>query len=67
MKRLTIALFYLALLFLVNSANGQILKPVKWKSSVNQISAQEYELVIKAKIDNHRCKCLFKRLGLQEV
>lgn len=53
MKRLKIALFYLALLFLVNSANGQILKPVKWTSSVNKISAQEYELVIKAKIDNH--------------
>ena len=53
MKQIKIALFYLALLFLVNAANGQILKPVKWTTSVNKISAQEYELVIKARIDDH--------------
>ncbi len=53
MKQIKIALFYLALLFLVNAANGQILKPVKWTTSVNKISGQEYELVIKARIDDH--------------
>ncbi len=53
MKQIKIALFYLATLFLINIANGQILKPVKWTTSVNKISGQEYELVIKARIDDH--------------
>ena len=44
MKQIKIALFYLATLFLINIANGQILKPVKWTTSVNKISGQEYEL-----------------------
>lgn len=53
MKQLKIAVFYLAFLFLINGASGQILKPVKWTTTVNKIGGQEYELVIKAKIDNH--------------
>ncbi len=53
MKQIKIALFYLATLFLINIANGQILKPVKWTTTVNKIGGQEYELVIQAKIDNH--------------
>lgn len=53
MKKLKISLFYLAWLLLISGANGQILKPVKWTTAVNKISGQEYELVIKAKIDNN--------------
>lgn len=53
MKKLKISLFYLAWLLIISGANGQILKPVKWTTAVNKISGQEYELVIKAKIDNN--------------
>lgn len=53
MKKLQTYLFYLIWFLLISGANGQILKPVKWTTAVNKISGQEYELVIKAKIDNN--------------
>ena len=43
----------LALSFLIASASGQILDPVKWKFSSNQLSENEYELVFTALIDEH--------------
>lgn len=44
----------LVILIIAISANGlaQILDPVKWETSVNKISNNEYELVATAKIDN---------------
>ena len=47
MKRLT----YLFLLLSVVSFS-QILDPVKWKTSVKQLSADEFELIMNATIDN---------------
>ncbi len=51
-KGLRLLLFTLMGLFLpVFSSNAQILEPVKWSFSTNQLSDKEYELVFKAKID----------------
>ncbi|HEX9826584.1 MAG TPA: protein-disulfide reductase DsbD domain-containing protein [Flavobacteriaceae bacterium] len=45
---------FLILAFLVASyAQSQILKPVKWTTSVNKISESEYELVATANIEAH--------------
>lgn len=41
------------LLVLINNAFGQILEPVKWSYETNKLSEDEFELVFKAKIDNH--------------
>lgn len=49
MKKFT--LFFIALFSF--SAYSQILDPVKWKTSVNQKSADEFELVMQATIDEH--------------
>lgn len=43
----------LALSFVIASASGQILDPVKWKFSSNQLSDNEYELIFTAEIDEH--------------
>lgn len=43
---------FLAIL-LAFSANSQLLDPVKWKTSVNQKSNDEFELVMEATIDDH--------------
>lgn len=42
----------LALSFVIASASGQILDPVKWKFSSNQIADNEFELVFTAVIDD---------------
>jgi thiol:disulfide interchange protein DsbD len=45
---------FLILAFLVAGySQAQILEPVKWTTSVNKISASEYELVATATIDTH--------------
>lgn len=40
-------------LLVVFSVNSQILDPVQWKTSVNQKSNDEFELVMEATIDDH--------------
>ncbi|RMD96995.1 MAG: hypothetical protein D6816_18155, partial [Bacteroidetes bacterium] len=42
------SLLLLALSFVIASASGQILDPVKWKFSSNQLSDNEYELIFTA-------------------
>jgi len=50
MKRIYLPLF-ISILFSIHSF-GQILKPVTWKTSFEQISGDEYELTYTAKIKN---------------
>lgn len=49
MKKL---LSLLVLILSVVAINAQILKPVKWSFSTEQVSATEYKLIFKAKIDD---------------
>jgi thiol:disulfide interchange protein len=48
-KKMLSLIFILGLQYVMN---GQILDPVSWKTSVEKISESEYELTIKANIDN---------------
>lgn len=46
----TLLLLFLSIIF---SSNAQILQPVKWTFETKQISNDEYELILKATMDNH--------------
>jgi hypothetical protein len=49
MKHIILAFAFLAITF----AQAQVLKPVKWESSVKKLSDTEYELIATANIDAH--------------
>ncbi|MEZ4854126.1 protein-disulfide reductase DsbD family protein [Flavobacterium sp.] len=46
-------LFLLSCVFINFVAHSQLLDPVKWKTSINQKSNDEFELVMQATIDEH--------------
>ena len=45
-------LTYLTLLLTITFASGQILDPVKWNFTQNQLSDDEFEIIYTATIDN---------------